>query len=175
MTTVVSSVLRAMEHIAPLQALALEPSLIIKLSPTHLLRAQVAHDGEPLQASLLRCAAKGISVFAPHTSAQAVEGEGRIVTLQPPRPLDAVVASIKQHLGLSAVQLGRSANGKADVSTIAICAGSGGSASRAVAAVASGSHVLLFGHTNTERDELAADQDVEILVSQKDHDPLTIL
>jgi putative NIF3 family GTP cyclohydrolase 1 type 2 len=84
----------------------------------------------PLQKSLLRCAAGGISVFSPHTSLDSVKsgvndwlvkafdsveevspieqhvseelgvGTGRLVTLTDPVPLSALFPLIKKHLSL---------------------------------------------------------------------------
>jgi putative NIF3 family GTP cyclohydrolase 1 type 2 len=82
----------------------------------------------PLQASLLKCAAAGISVYSPHTSLDSAHGgvsdwlvsglrwdgvadraiggrevntgPGRFATLEKPLPLQSVVDSIKAHLGV---------------------------------------------------------------------------
>jgi putative NIF3 family GTP cyclohydrolase 1 type 2 len=84
----------------------------------------------PLQKSLLRCAAGGISVFSAHTSLDVIKsgvndwlvkafdsvkdvspieqhvseepgvGTGRLVTLTDPLPLNALFPLIKKHLGL---------------------------------------------------------------------------
>ncbi|EJD40915.1 NGG1p interacting factor 3 [Auricularia subglabra TFB-10046 SS5] len=136
----------------------------------------------------------------------STEGLGRLVTLAKPEPLDVLVEKVKKHLGLQHVQLGRSAAGRAEVGTIALCAGSGGSVLGGVpadllwtgemqhhevlATVASGSHVLLCGHTHTERgylkvlqerlqQELASEQglggEVEVLISSADRHPLDIV
>ena len=131
----------------------------------------------PLQKSLLLCAAQGISVFSPHTALDSVKGgindwlsdvvrtaapgsveyvgapkdddlggEGRLVRFQQPVELGILVNAIKKGLSLSAgmcslstytstghspysqVQLGRSAHPRSEsVTSVAICAGSGGS------------------------------------------------
>ena len=133
----------------------------------------------PLQKSLLLCAAKGISVFSPHTALDSVKegindwlsdivrtvgpgsieyvrtpkeddlgGEGRLVRFQQPVELDILANAIKEGLALPAsmrspsthafvvvefppfpeVQLGRSAHPRSEkVTSVAICAGSGGS------------------------------------------------
>jgi putative NIF3 family GTP cyclohydrolase 1 type 2 len=133
----------------------------------------------PLQKSLLLCAAHGISVFSPHTALDSVKGgindwlsdivrtaspgsvefiggpkeddlggQGRLVRFQQPVELDNLVNVVKKGLALSAgtfptnsctsmvsqlfrvllVQLGRSACPCSDkVTSVAICAGSGGS------------------------------------------------
>ena len=80
----------------------------------------------PLQASLLRCAAAGISVFSPHTSLDSVRGGindwlasglgngtveviepkeenhglGRVVTLEQPISPDILYGLVKRHLNL---------------------------------------------------------------------------
>ncbi|KZV98856.1 NGG1p interacting factor 3 [Exidia glandulosa HHB12029] len=223
------------------EALAMDPppELIISYHPPIFGALKSITTNVPLQKSLLRCAASGVSVFSPHTSvdaavggvndwlaaafgadatvqalkpseastegASSIEGLGRRVTLAKPTALDVLVAKVKTHLGLEHVQLGRSAVGKAEVSTIALCAGGGGSVLHGVqadlywtgemahhevlAAVAAGSHVLLCGHTNTERGylkvlqqrlttELASEDGVSgytVLISQKDRHPLDIV
>ncbi|KAI9224176.1 NGG1 interacting factor 3-like protein [Blastocladiella britannica] len=188
------------------------------------------------QEMILTLAAKGISVYSPHSSLDACqdglsdwlasglaplgiasiapvsptdastpespEGNGRIVTLSTPAPLSSVVTAIKAHLGLPHLRLAESMRGHA-VSTIALCAGSGISvvtkaASRAdlywtgemghhevLASVATGTHVVLCEHTNTERGYLRAGllprlqrelgPDVAIHVSNADRDPLVIV
>jgi len=188
----------------------------------------------PLQASLLKCVASGVSVFCPHTSLDSTKGgindwlaqafskylrpdtvqpleqkvgeepgigTGRMVTLERPTPLATLIPDIKKHLSVHHVQVADAAK---DVQTIAICAGSGGSVFSGVkadlywtgemahhdvlAAVARGTNVVLCGHSNTERgylpllqQKLTAGlaeegvQDVEVVVSSKDRDPLTIL
>ncbi|KAK7051445.1 hypothetical protein VNI00_004419 [Paramarasmius palmivorus] len=201
----------------------------------------------PLQSTLLRCAAEGISVFSPHTSIDSVWGgvndwlaegvmdsqsggtvlalveeklsptgesegaEGRLVTLEKPISFEVLVSRIKNHLNLSQIQVGRASDvalRSRPVQTIAICAGSGGSMlvgkpadvyftgemshHEVLAAVAAGKHVILCGHTNTERgylpvlasklrDELGRQgvgynfENVEVLVSKSDKHPLEIL
>ncbi|KAG8863912.1 hypothetical protein FRC20_010467 [Serendipita sp. 405] len=109
----------------------------------------------PLQTSLLRCAASGISIFSPHTSVDAMKGGvndwlvqafqnvesitpiepkiqeeegtgiGRLVSLKQPSLLEDLFPLIKRHLGLQHIQVARSPI--SHVKSIAICAGSGGS------------------------------------------------
>ncbi|KAF8323825.1 NGG1p interacting factor 3 [Clavulina sp. PMI_390] len=205
----------------------------------------------PLQASLLQCAAAGISVFSPHTALDCVKGGindwlalgvlgysrpdanlrvkrpdpaisvlgeakgdgaglGRIVQLsETPRPsVGLLAARLKGFLGLQYVQvaLAHDMNLDSPVSSVAICAGSGGSVLSGVAstvyltgemqhhevlaAVASGHHVILCGHTNTERGYLSVLRDslrqelevqsvdeagVNVLISQADSHPLQIM
>jgi putative NIF3 family GTP cyclohydrolase 1 type 2 len=93
------------------------------------------------------------------------------------------------------------------VSTVALCAGSGASVFKALsrdvdvlftgelshhevlAAVEKGQHVILCGHTNTERgflntlqralqrklDENTLPEDIEVIISKQDQDPLQIV
>ncbi|PVF96104.1 NGG1p interacting factor 3 [Serendipita vermifera] len=184
----------------------------------------------PLQRSLLRCAASGVSIFSPHTSLDSVKvgvndwlvsafdaveksspiepkvdeetgtGIGRLVVLKAPLPLSSLYPIIKKHLGVPYIQVARSY--KEEVSTIAVCAGSGGSVLKDVqadlywtgemphhevlAAVAKGTNVILCGHTNTERgyleqlkerlqQELASDNSkvgLQVKISRNDRDPL---
>ncbi|KAF8971886.1 GTP cyclohydrolase 1 type 2/Nif3 [Flammula alnicola] len=143
------------------------------------------------------------------TSGESEGGEGRLVTLKEPIGMDVLERRIKSHLKLSQIQVGypmQSESRSSPIRTIAICAGSGGSMlagqeadvyltgemqhHEVLAAVAAGKHVILCGHTNTERgylpilalklqEELLAKEykdqglgDVEVLVSQKDQHPL---
>lgn len=160
----------------------------------------------PLQKSLLHCAAQGISVFSPHTALDSVKGgindwlsdivrkvspgsveyvgapkeddlggEGRLVRFQQPVALDNLVNVIKEGLVLSAgmcsadsytyvvtqfccaptVQLGRSTYPRSDkVTSVAICAGSGGSMLLGVDAdvyfTGEMSHVSLVAHQSCD-------------------------
>lgn len=84
----------------------------------------------PLEASLLRCAAAGVSIYSPHTSLDSAKhgvndwlasafgleasstpieqkineepgiGIGRLVNLHPPLPFSSIIPLIKSHLGL---------------------------------------------------------------------------
>ncbi|BGP03342.1 UPF0135 protein [Rhodotorula toruloides ATCC 204091] len=94
-----------------------------------------------------------------------LEGGGRKLTR------DAAVQAVKKRLGLKYIQAAWSSSGPAEIRTIAICAGSGGSVLGGVkadlyltgemshheilAANAAGSHVFCCNHTNTERPWLA--------------------
>ncbi|KAF8704363.1 NIF3 (NGG1p interacting factor 3), partial [Rhizoctonia solani] len=149
----------------------------------------------PLQRSLLRCAAEGISIFSPHTALDSVRGgvndtlaeslgilaqssligeekeggagAGRLITLSEPVSLETLCKRVKAYCGLNHLQLGVPPEAEPQISTIAICAGSGGSLLKGVkadayltgemshhevlAAVAQGTSVILCGHSNTER------------------------
>ncbi|KAJ7051616.1 GTP cyclohydrolase 1 type 2/Nif3 [Mycena amicta] len=196
----------------------------------------------PLQTSLLRCAAGGISIYTPHSALDSVwggvndwlagivsgresdqrvlildtirgnlkGGEGRRVELEEPVEISELVSRIKTGLGLSSVQVGYSPIREDHiVRSIAICAGSGASMfaglkedadvyftgemqhHEVLAAVAKGIHVILCGHTNTERgylpilaDKLRAElgkeaasevNETEVLVSEADRNPLALV
>jgi len=192
----------------------------------------------PLQGTLLRCAAAGISIYSPHSALDSVfggindwlancigadpkliacletkpetrtiGGDGRRVTFDPPISMEVLEGRIKKNLSLSQIQVGYSpVRPDRLVSSVAICAGSGGSMFSGMgthadvwftgemehhdilAAVAAGTHVILCGHTNTERGylptlatklqaELEAEQEpslgaVEVVISQTDAHPL---
>ncbi|KAJ7133989.1 NGG1p interacting factor 3 [Mycena crocata] len=147
----------------------------------------------PLQATLLRCAAAGISIYSPHSALDGVTGginewlagclggdkklvrwlgakqiggivgaPGRSLTFEPPVALSELEGRIKKSLGLSHIQVGYSPlRPDRMITSVAICAGSGGSffsETKAVAdlyftgemqhhdvlaALASGTHVML--------------------------------
>ncbi|KAF9786727.1 GTP cyclohydrolase 1 type 2/Nif3 [Thelephora terrestris] len=156
---------------------------------------------------IVQAAAPGSVEYVGAPKEDELGGEGRLVRFQQPVELGSLVNVIKRGLGLSAVQLGRSAHPRSDkVTSVAICAGSGGSMllgadadvyftgemshHEVLAAVASGRHVVLCGHTNTERgylptlaEKLRAElkdtnfggESVEVHVSSKDRHPLDIL
>ncbi|KAF5352533.1 hypothetical protein D9756_006215 [Leucocoprinus leucothites] len=224
------------------ESLEKEAAVIVAYHPTIFKGLQSFTLANPLQASLLKCAAEGISVYSPHSALDSVwggindwlaeglmrrredgevkhlvgekfhptsgvseGGEGRLVTLHEPIGFEKLVERVKSHLKLSQLQVGYPANSESrstPIRTIAICAGSGGSMlggkqadvyltgemshHEVLAAVASGRHVILCGHDNTERGYLpilakkllaelsgqqATDQgpvDVEVAVSQAD-------
>ncbi|KAG6841862.1 hypothetical protein C0991_006270 [Blastosporella zonata] len=135
-------------------------------------------------------------------------GEGRLVTLHTAVSMSVLESRIKKYLQLSQIQVGYAAGSSlsnSPIRTIAICAGSGGSMlvgrpadvyftgemshHEVLAAVAAGTHVILCGHTNTERGylpelatklrhELENDAEVtgvEVIVSQEDGHPLQIV
>jgi len=94
-------------------------------------------------------------------------GEGRVVRFSQPIEMKELVTRIKRHLKLSQIQVGYPASPSKFIQSVAICAGSGGSMllghdadvyftgemshHEVLAAVAAGKHVVLCGHTNTER------------------------
>jgi dinuclear metal center YbgI/SA1388 family protein len=128
---------------------------------------------------------------------QEGSGSGRIHVLQNECALDEIVLQIKKHLGLKHVRLAKPMNFH-KIKTIAVCAGSGSGVLGGVkadlyltgemghhdvlAAVASGTCVILCEHTNTERgylknvlmEKLLAEK-FEVICSQLDKDPLSIV
>jgi len=94
-------------------------------------------------------------------------GEGRVVRFRQPIEMKELETRIKRHLKLSQIQVGYPAPPSKPLKSVAICAGSGGSMllghdadvyftgemthHEVLAAVAAGKHVILCGHTNTER------------------------
>lgn len=192
----------------------------------------------------LICAAKGISIFSPHTALDSCNdgindwlarglgkgetraiklfsnpplgqdgcGEGRIHTLAESTNLDEICQRIKKHLNLKYLRRAisdQSAAGKDgihSIKTIAICAGSGASILNGIsadlyltgemshhdvlAATASGSHVLLTEHSNSERGFLEAvlkpkleqilnseegKSKIQVVCSKTDADPLQVI
>jgi len=231
------------------ESLTKDTSIIVAYHPAIFNPLKSFTLSNPIQTSLLLCAAQGISVYSPHTALDSVwggindwlaeglmkakgdgeiralvtekldascgeseGGQGRIVTLKEPIAMDVLEKRIKSHLKLSQIQVAYPYADKSrsmPIRTVAICAGSGGSMligreadvyltgemmhHEVLAAVAAGKHVILCGHTNTERGylpilaaklhhELQANEfkdqglgDVEVLVSQKDHSPLELV
>ena len=129
-------------------------------------------------------------------------GLGRIMFIESPTSLDESVRRIKLHLGLSQLRIAASAAhaGGQPIRSAAVCAGAGGSVFEqcapvdllltgemrhhdVLARVFAGTSVVLTDHTHTERGYLqhlakylrdAVGFDLEVIVSQKDKDPLVI-
>lgn len=181
------------------EALATPTAVVVAYHPTIFKPLAALTLANPLQRSLLRLAAAGVSVYAPHTALDSVTGgindwladgvraggpaevryigeafgeeggQGRLVTFAEPVSMQDLQARVKKHLGLQHLQVAYPAGQGAGttVSTVAICAGSGGSMfaglqadvyftgemshHEVLAAVANGTNVILCGHTNTER------------------------
>ncbi|CAG8753664.1 17320_t:CDS:2, partial [Acaulospora colombiana] len=136
----------------------------------------------------------------PKVDEESGTGIGRLVVLKNPLPLSSLYPIIKKHLGVPYIQVAKSY--KEEISTIAVCAGSGGSVLKDVqadlywtgemshhevlAAVAKGTNLSSGGHTNTERGyleqlkgklqkELASDGSkagLQVQISKTDRDPL---
>ncbi|KAF8515771.1 NIF3-like protein-like protein [Hysterangium stoloniferum] len=120
------------------EALTTPTSVIVSYHPTIFRPVSSFTLSNPLQASLLKCAAAGISVFSPHTALDSVSGgindwlsqcltglgnadvraiepkdidgagAGRIVTYQTGVPLERIIAAVKAHLNLKYVQVATS-------------------------------------------------------------------
>jgi len=126
-------------------------------------------------------------------------GMGRMVHLKRPLTLNETVELVKGHLKLKHVRLAATKE-DAMIESVAICAGSGGSLLKnvkadlyltgemshheALDAVHHGTSVVLCEHSNTERGFLskwkdvlqnALGEDVDIIVSQSDRDPLLVV
>jgi dinuclear metal center YbgI/SA1388 family protein len=129
--------------------------------------------------ALLQCVAAGISVFSPHTSIDPdinnylldafidhqASREGSVILLAQPIHVEEVVGRIKYYLKLDRLRFANGGNKL--ISSIAVCAGSGGSALSGTVAdlywtgemshhevldcVKSGISVVLCEHSNTER------------------------
>jgi dinuclear metal center YbgI/SA1388 family protein len=127
-------------------------------------------------------------------------GAGRLLELSTPTSLAQVLGRLKAHLAVSSLRLAQAErhSGDAKISRVAVCAGSGGALFEKVrnvdlfvtgemrhhdvlAKLGVGSSVILAEHTHTERGflpELAAEitglagGELEVLVSQRDADPL---
>jgi dinuclear metal center YbgI/SA1388 family protein len=130
-------------------------------------------------------------------------GPGRQLRLREPTVLTALVRRVKRHLGLKRLRVAAAPRHRDDgetLSTIALCAGAGGSVLEGrradlyltgemrhhdvLAANAAGISVILCDHTNTERGylprlaerlEKALGEGVAIHLSQCDRDPLEIV
>ncbi|KAL7633162.1 UNVERIFIED_CONTAM: hypothetical protein RMT77_016532 [Armadillidium vulgare] len=130
-------------------------------------------------------------------------GAGRHVKLHQPLKLKEALEAVKNLVGLPYVRLALRHNGTLDdiIYTVAVCAGSGISVVRSVKAdlivtgemghhealemTQRGSSVILTDHSNSERGYLSAvlkdklhdlfDARVEVILSEKDRDPLVIV
>ncbi|THH09825.1 hypothetical protein EW146_g8568 [Bondarzewia mesenterica] len=134
------------------EARSLPASLIIAYHPPLFKPLSSLTLSNPLQFSLLQCAAAGISVYSPHTALDSVYGgindwlaeglgkgtssllgddqegiggSGRLLRLDQEVSLIELQDRIKKYLGLQHLQVATSSDRK--VQRIAICAGSGGS------------------------------------------------
>lgn len=124
-------------------------------------------------------------------------GQGRRLVLPAPLSLDEAIHRVKQHLGLSYLRVADGGSGL--VESIALCPGAGGSVVQRVradlyltgemrhhdvlAAVHSGTSVVLTEHSNSERGYLtvlkarmvALTDRLQVFISQRDQDPLTVV
>ena len=130
-------------------------------------------------------------------------GAGRLLELAAPISMTEAVTRLKKHLGLASVRVATSTThaAGAPIARIAVCAGAGGSLFEKVqeadlfvtgemrhhdvlAKLRAGSSVILSEHTHTERGFLPefaralanlAEGRLEVLVSERDRDPLQTL
>jgi len=138
------------------EAISLPASMIIAYHPPIFKPLSSITLSNPIQASLLRCAAAGISIYSPHTSLDSVYGgiadwlasglgsghidligdehpsglggPGRLLRLSEKTTMSTLQERAKKHLGLTQIQVAlRTDNPNPDVQSVAICAGSGGS------------------------------------------------
>jgi len=184
------------------EALSAQTGVIIAYHPPIFRPLSALTLANPLQSSLLSCAAAGISIYSPHTALDCVKGgvndwlargvlngtsggisilregkeggagQGRLVSLAQGERIDSLIQRIKRFLRLDHVQVASPvlpslSKTYAKVTTVALCAGSGGSVLKdtdadvyltgemahheVLEAIALGRHVILCGHTNTER------------------------
>lgn len=137
------------------EALASSHELIVAYHPPLFGGVKRLRASEPSEAMLLRLIEAGLSVYAPHTALDAVEGgmaewlagalgagemrpiapaepdagsgAGRLITLERPCELEALCARVKVHLGLEHLRISRAEGGVSLVHTAAVCPGAGGS------------------------------------------------
>lgn len=187
-------------------------------------RLSIAH---PQQRIALQAAHRGVPIHAPHTALDAAaggmgdwladacgptsrrapiepvepgsaEGSGRLVQLQEPASLEALLPRIKAHLGLRNLRVAAAHGSGAPIRTVAFCPGAGGSIFEDVVAdllvtgemrhhdvlarCSRGASVVLTDHTHTERGYLphlarrvaAALPGVDVVTSDADRDPLEV-
>jgi dinuclear metal center YbgI/SA1388 family protein len=164
------------------EAIRKKADFIIAYHPLFFGGFQCLEKSNPQARAAMRLIEHGIGVYSPHTALDAApggvndwlanlfgsevseEGLARIVKLDKPLSFPMFGKSVKEKLGLDAVQL--AAVGKT-VRTVALCAGAGVTALRGtkvdcwltgemkhhdvLAAVQNGISVILCGHTETER------------------------
>lgn len=138
------------------EALSLPASMIITYHPPIFKPLSSLVLSNPIQASLLRCAAAGISVYSPHSALDSVHGgindwlasglgsgrvdligdehpcgrggSGRLLKLDEKTTLSTLQERVKKHLGLTQLQVALTTDSpNNEVHSVAICAGSGGS------------------------------------------------
>ncbi len=209
------------------EALGLGVELIVAYHPPLFSGLKRLRAEEPDERVIVRALQGGLTVYSPHTALDAAEGgmaawlgsalgsgkmkpiepvlatphvgAGRIVELDDPLDLGEACSKIKKHLGLSHLRLAR-AEGRAQIRSLAVCPGAGGSLFEKVGDVdllltgemrhhdvlarcARGTHVILTDHTHSERGYLPVFceslkrrvPEVIWRVSQTDRDPLSIV
>jgi len=151
---------------------------------------------------LLSCFDGKIEPIIAKIEEEAGNGVGRICTLNRPKQLTDIIQCVKAHLGLSLLRVAYPIKTPASqmISSIACCAGSGGSVLTGVQtdvyltgelshheildATSNGKYVILCEHSNTERGYLKPfsvtlntllDNKVNVVLSQTDKDPVVIV
>ncbi|KAG7794930.1 hypothetical protein KL929_004395 [Ogataea haglerorum] len=213
------------------EAIRARSSLVLAYHPFIFRGLKSITPSDPQQSSLIKLIHHGISVYCPHTSVDAAKGGvndwlalalgeikektvieenaaeegvgmGRLVTLQRAVSLSELVPKIKSHLGISHLLLATKKNpDAAAITTVAVCAGSGGSVFRNVDADLyltgelshhealyfreKGSSVIACNHSNSERGFLSVlkeqlareldDPEIAIDISTTDEDPFAIV
>jgi len=138
------------------EAISLPASMIIAYHPPIFKPLSSLTLSNPLQASLLRCAAAGVSIYSPHTALDSVYGGindwlasgfgggsidfigdehpsgrggfGRLLRLGEKTTMSTLQERVKKHLGLPQIQVALGTDTPNPyVQSVAICAGSGGS------------------------------------------------
>ncbi|XP_005111922.1 NIF3-like protein 1 isoform X2 [Aplysia californica] len=177
-------------------------TVVLRSTGSEQLRLQVACNSSELNAiitALTLCKAPETYRVTPLSQIpRPAAGAGRVAELAEPLSLELLVSRVKTFLGLKHVAVAK-AVGEEDpeVSSVAVCAGSGGSVLGGVPAdllltgemshhevldaVHRGSSVILCHHSNTERGFLVPLRDklsgllgssVDIFISETDRDPL---
>jgi dinuclear metal center YbgI/SA1388 family protein len=207
------------------EATAMRADLVVAYHPPLFESLKRLCHEQPKQRAILQAIAAGFAVYSPHTALDAAPsgladwlvetvlgGEapkevrpcgddefGRIVTMKRALPFRTLLSRLKRRFGVKHLQVARPARAPANVRSLAVAAGAGGSVLRgavadvyitgemshhdALAAVAAGRSVVLAGHSNTERgylhvlrqrlvDEFGKALDVRL--SKRDHDPFVI-
>uniref|UniRef100_A0A3P8Z484 NIF3-like protein 1 n=1 Tax=Esox lucius TaxID=8010 RepID=A0A3P8Z484_ESOLU len=158
----------------------------------------------PSVQTLLRHAApsQSLSILQTQKPPLPGHGQGRLSVLDESITVATAIQRMKSHLGLNHLRLalGTQRNLESTVSTVAVCAGSGGSVLNGVKAdlyitgemshhevldaVASGCSVILSDHSNSERGFLSVVKErlkvrlsdtVTVALSQADRDPLEVV
>lgn len=198
------------------EAIQLKADIIVTYHPLFFGGIQRLDQSNPQARSAMRLIQKEIAVYSPHTALDAAPGGvndwladtlgdgdlycsetggARIVELSAPVKLPTLAKRIKDKLRLSHLKTAK-ANDRT-IKTIAVCAGAGIEALRAIqadcyltgemkhhdvlAAVETGTSVILCGHTESERGYLKilrrlllaeTEKTVEVLISKADTAPL---
>ncbi|XP_018332519.1 NIF3-like protein 1 isoform X2 [Agrilus planipennis] len=210
------------------EAVTIDAGLIVTYHPNIFRPLKTVISTDWKQRIVINCIKNKIAVFSPHTSWDCVkggvndwlasafslsksipltpkennaeEGAGRFCTLQKPITIEAAIANIKSLTGLSHLRLALAKNKteRSEISSIALCAGSGSSVLSGVQAdlyltgemlhhdildaTQRGISVILCNHSDSERGFLKQFQvklqneilngDVHVAVSKVDRDPL---